>query len=342
MKRIWAVVIMLCLLCGCALAAPVRDEREQALSGDELQDIRELADCYVYAALLKGERALAHGQTPSQDYLEGVLVRVLQRRLLDNDKARADSVTLDGSAFRVLYAQLFAGGEAVVPAQPHCPCVKAVGDGLEINIVGEDADYVGLHIYRSIERDGYVTAYGDVYLQSGFDCPPVETPEEALSWVCGAILTLKRDENAPFGFTLDAYTLGDEYAVGEWQLYTDENLGFEILLPDLLASGARRTADGLEAVSDDGAISLRVRCEQNAYADGDALIAAYPALMPTLTDENSGMTVLEGAGTYMVCYRAEGMLYSFTMTYPAARADECTLYAEYLRNSFVVEAIAVG
>ena len=58
--------------------------------------------------------------------------------------------------------------------------------------------------------------------------------------------------------------------------------------------------------------------------------------------EDIHILTAQDAGMYVIVYEGDGTFYSLTITYPEEREAEFTLYAEFMRNSFVVEGEANG
>ena len=68
-------------------------------------------------------------------------------------------------------------------------------------------------------------------------------------------------------------------------------------------------------------------------SEGDMIVNVNAAI-DQITAQDSGLYVIVTAG--------EGVFHSLTVTYPEDREAEFTLYAEFLRNSFVVEGEGNG
>ena len=100
----------------------------------------------------------------------------------------------------------------------------------------------------------------------------------------------------------------------------DENGGF--------VSGVRMRSE------DAGAMSLTDYAQAlTGETEGDMLVDVL---------EDIHLLTAQDAGMYVIVYEGNGRFYSLTVTYPEEREAEFTLYAEFMRNSFVVDGEANG
>lgn len=215
-----------------------------------------------------------------------------------------------------------------------------VADALPVTY--DDDAYVGAYVYSCVEDGGCYVLECDVYLEYGGDTPPEYAIEESLRWLCAATVYVERVEG---GFTCVQCDIGDYYQAESYTKFTDEEQGYEVYLPDFFA--AHDDDYTYSCYSEDELIAgVTFRSEEYAGSLSD-----YAAALDEESDVEWLVTVREelvlltaqSEGAYVVVYLPQdGCLYSLTLTYPAERYEEFTLYAEFMRNSFFVTSIAVG
>lgn len=194
--------------------------------------------------------------------------------------------------------------------------------------------YVGAYVYSCVEDGGCYVLECDVYLEDGDDSLPLYAPDDALTWLCDATVCVKRVGNE---YELVSCEVGDYYASNGFAVAVGE--GYEVNLPDIYEVNDKDVYDYSYYAGETFVSGLRYRCEdaagQSLKVYADALKAESADMLVTL-NEDLGMIVAEDSGLYMVVYAGDGVFHSITMNYPAEREAEFTLYAEFIRNSFVV------
>lgn len=203
--------------------------------------------------------------------------------------------------------------------------------------------YVGAYVYECVEEGGCFVLSCDIYLEYNDDSLPEFAAEDALAWLCDATVCVKRVKD---GYECVKCDIGAYYQVESFESFESADNGYEVTLPDFFAANG----DGYDfsCYDEDGALVAGVtyRCEESSRED----LAAYAA---ALGDEGDGemrvdleleigMCTAHRAGVYVIVYADGGAYYSLTLTYPPERDAEFSLYAEFMRNSFLVADMSNG
>ena len=202
--------------------------------------------------------------------------------------------------------------------------------------------YVGAYVYSCVEDGGCYVLECDVYLEEGGDSLPLYAPEEAITWLCDATVCVRREGNE---YALVSCETGDYYA-SQRMVWVQEE-GYAVSLPDMYAAYADDVYD-YSCYDEAGNFLSGVRYRQED-AQGMSLAEYAQALtgesegdMIVDVQEDIGLLTAQDSGMYVIVYAGEGVFHSLTLTYPEDREAEYTLYAEFMRNSFVVEGEANG
>ena len=219
---------------------------------------------------------------------------------------------------------------------------KTVREALPVEYDGNT--YVGAYVYSCVEDGGCYVLECDVYLEDGSDSLPEMAADEALTWLCDATVCIKR---AGGSYELVSCEVGDYYAAQAFEMVENYDDGYSLILPDVYTANANDAYD-YSYYEEDGTFVSGVT--YRAEAAGGVTLEEYAAALAgesesdmeiALHDELPLITA-EAAGMYVIVYAAGDMFYSLTLTYPETREAEFTLYAEFLRNSFVVFSHANG
>lgn len=219
---------------------------------------------------------------------------------------------------------------------------KTVREALPVEYDGDT--YVGAYVYSCVEDGGCYVLECDVYLEDSSDSLPELAADEALTWLCDATICLKRDGA---GYELISCDVGDYYAAQAFEVVENLEEGYALMLPDVYAAHDADVYDYSYYEEDGSFISgITYRAET---ANGVSM-QEYATALAGESESDMGITLLEelslitaeAAGMYVIVYAAGDMFYSLTMTYPETREAEFTLYAEFLRNSFVVFSYSNG
>lgn len=213
---------------------------------------------------------------------------------------------------------------------------KTVREALPVEYDGNT--YVGAYVYSCVEDGGCYVLECDVYLEDGSDSLPEMAADEALTWLCDATICLKR---AGSSYELISCDVGDYYAAQAFEVIDNLDEGYSIMLPDVYAENENDVYSYSYYEEDGTFISgVTYRAEsaggQSMEDYAKALAGESEGDMVVTVREDLSLITAEAAGMYLIVYAAEDMFYSLTLTYPETREAEFTLYAEFLRNSFVI------
>ena len=200
----------------------------------------------------------------------------------------------------------------------------------------DDNTYIGALVYSCVEDGGCYVLECDVYAEEGGDSLPHYAPDEAITWLCDATVCAKRDGD---GYALVSCETGDYYAFGSMVMMEADD--FSVSLPDLYTVNDEDAYD-FSCYAGDGSFVSGVR-----YRVEDALdLNREEYARQLLGEENEGLIIsdlpevnmltAQDTGMYVIVYSGENQFHSLTITYPEEREAEFTLYAEFMRNSFVV------
>lgn len=199
--------------------------------------------------------------------------------------------------------------------------------------------YVGAYVYSCVEDGGCYVLECDVYLEEGGDSLPEFAADNALTWLCDATVCVKRNGNE---YELVSVEAGDYYAATAMKTTVNTEKGFEVSLPDTFVPAA----DGVDysySEEDKVVATVTYRFEE---AKGTSLADYAKSLggegMIVDVNEDLAQATAQAAGMYLVICAGEDGFHSLTLSYPAEREAEFTLYAEFMRNSFVVSGQSNG
>ena len=206
----------------------------------------------------------------------------------------------------------------------------------------ENDIYVGAYVYSCVEDGGCYVLECDVYLEAGDDTNPIDAPEDAVQWLCGATVCVTRDGS---GYGMVSCETTPYYSAMEYRTVHNDQYGYEMNVPETYV----QRDDGFDysCYEEDELVSgVRYRCEDA----GDYDLAGYAALltgeseddMTVTMKEDVGLATAQAAGLYIAVYEGNGVFYSLTVTYPEDREAEFSLYAEFMRNSLVVAGESNG
>ena len=206
----------------------------------------------------------------------------------------------------------------------------------------DENTYVGAYVYACVEDGGCYVLECDVYLEEGGDTLPLYAPDDALTWLCDATVCVQRDGG---GYALVSCDVGDYYAAQRTVAVQTE--AYSVSLPEIYTAHAQDVYDYAYYDAAGQFVSgIRYRCEDaaglslDAYAE--ALVGESEGDMIVALNEETGALTAQASGMYVIVYAGAGVFHSLTLTYPEDREAEFTLYAEFLRNSFVVAGEANG
>jgi len=209
-------------------------------------------------------------------------------------------------------------------------------------VVYEDDVYVGAHVYSCVEDGGCYILECDVYLEAGDDAMPGDAEEDALQWICGVTAAVQREGS---GYEMLSCDITPYFTAESYHTVYNSAYGFQINLPDCFT--ARK--DGYDySCYEENELVAGVTFRSETAEDADLI--AYAAMLTGETDDGMivtvkpeiGMATARAAGLYIAVYVGDGVFYSLTVTYPEDREAEFTLYAEFMRNSLIMDGESNG
>ncbi len=347
MKKLSALLLILCLCCSCALAAPVRDARDMAVEEDD--NLSALVSLMGGAVLMRDVSSLSAGETPSQPLVEGALLLGLFRFVLPRvDEQPLDDVeTVPVDILKTYYRDLFASGEFEAWDAPQCPCItRTDGSAFSFDFSDlEDDSYGGAKIYEITKSGNDLIVRADLYSSIGNEGVPAgDVPQSVLFWESGITLELQPSSASRFGYQVVSLTTTPAYengAFSEWNVTEGE--GYSMSLPQMLedkGGDVYQSADGLvtlrvETITDTRSDRLSYYLEQYQSGHIDARV---------LAEADMGYFTGETDGEYTICFANEysDSVYLLTLTFPAERQAEFSFYGEIIRNSFYGYGLAMG
>ncbi len=348
-RRMLAALMILCLAAAVfpASAAPARDARAQEVTLE--RGLQTLAN--IMANAVPGEihsetgslTLLESGQAPGADFAEQALwAAVMLSR---------PTTFVSGEEAKRLLGQLFTEGEGM--ALPDMGAFVSPAEG------GWEADphvsalCSGAYIYSArfdgtdVFADCDLYWYDASYLGGGGD-DAEEIPEEALTWVRNAQLTLRFAPETEFGYTVSAIVLSPVYEAGQtagWPEVENAEYEYSFSLPSNLAL-IREDPAHRQWRSADGAAALSVEVTEETLTYDMALARFMQAHPGRKVEQNrlSGMFYSFGEGVFSLVAVSEELpwVYAVEMTFPKERQAEYELYAEFIRNSLSVWGISNG
>lgn len=339
MKKWICVLLSLSMILSAmpaALAAPVRDmgALEVTLEGG----VQNLTDLMMSAAVLRGVEELKENEAPAAALVEGVMTVGLYRDMLP-----AQGKTLTHAEIADLYNMIFTAGEYEKITKSQCPCVTVTENGLDFDFSAlAENPAVGAHIY-SAEFDGKdVSLLCDLYYtyEGAWDQTPEMLPDDALTWLCHGEVSLRYDPEKPFGYTVNAFKLSDDYQAGmlsDWVTVENTEFEYSVNLPPILGLAEDSPACMVWETAD-GSARLTVQgMKQDCTFDQMLADFLTEAENEKITEHREfGFFTAVGRGIYEMYVMPEGMdfYYVLTLMFPPEKQGEYTLYAEFITNSF--------
>lgn len=346
MKKGLAFCLTVCLLVCCvsgALALPLRDRRDMEISLDA--ELEKLVDTLLSAAVLRGVGSLENGQTPSQPLVEGVFSMGLMCGTLPDGKGETQlEAERSDTALSAYYAAFFTEGQYAPVTDPVCPCISRGVSGLSFDLYD---------LSRGPFADGYIYSAemeGDELLlkcdvlsvdPEYFGAEAEKLPDGTAGWLCGAELLLRCAKDSPYGYTVSAFSLTEDYQAGEtqnWKTWNNTEFEYSLHIPPVLGLSQDR-ADCTVWENSDSTARLTVRCisQQGTY-DDMLFNFLEEAGDETVTEHREwDYFTAEGPGIYEMYVLPRGRDFCCTLVFdfPEEYQAEYTLYAEWIRNSLM-------
>lgn len=352
--RLLALLLAVCLafsVSPAALAAPTRDIQRTEITLD--LNVTTLVELVLGAAVLQDVPVLAAGEIPGQALVEGVISLGLFNLSLPygEEDLLAGKATLSKAALAEYYAMVFAQGEYQHGEAALSPCISWRADGLDFELSSlMENPSVGAHIYSAAFDGETVTLLCDLFTYyDEYGQTAENLPEDALTWLCNAAVTLHYAPEMPFGYTLSGYALSDTYLNGmtyDWQAVENTEFEYSVLLPSILGL-AEDDPRHMAWQTADGEVNVAIDVKDMASVSYDAALSEYLLAHPQakVTQEREFSVFYgEEEGCYTLCVAPEGLnwVYTVTMTFPAERQAEFMLYGEIIRNSLIVWGLSNG
>ena len=349
-KRLIALVLSLMLLGSSALAAPARDAQLEEMTID--RGLQTLVEMVLGAAALGDVAGLEENLPPSQRLLESALsLGIYSGNLPGAEGKQQGVVKISHEDAAACAAMLFAQDDYTPLQASDFPGLTADKNGLAFDLSVQGANpLIGAHIYSTafdgerVEVKCDLYAHYDSFLQSA-----QVLPEDALRWLCHGDITLRYAPESAFGYLVESFILSPAYLDGrlsDWQAVENTEFEYSVNIPAIL--GLAEDAPGHMAwQTADGLVNLSVDVHQEEAP-------SYEETLSRFMMNNPGLTVTEqrefsqfyavGEGIYSLLIVSEWLPWSYTLTltFPAERQAEFTLYAEFIRNSMIVWGLSNG
>lgn len=347
-----ALILALCLIfcqVSPASAAPMRDVQQADVL---LQDagLISLLETVLGGAVLQNVNALEAGAVPGQALAESALALGIAHLALPyTEEVWQGQAPLSLTSAAAMLDMLFTTGGIAFEQEITCPGVTQSDAGLTFDFSAlEGSPNVGVYAYAAQDQDGEaVTVLCDLYTYFGeFGSSAELLPEDAMTWLCNAQVSLRRAPEAGFGYTVNGFTLSDTYMDGQlaaWETIENTEFEYSLNLPAAILGLADETPRCMVWQSAEGDATLTVEAFDQT---GETWESAFNSALDEFRQQHQGETVTEemdfarftavGDGLYILCVVPAEMNWSYriTLEFPPERQAEYLLYAEFIRNSF--------
>ena len=322
MKKCVAWLLSLCLLltgAAPALAAPLRDAQAMELTVD--LGMTSLLEMVLGAAVNRDVDSLPAGEAPSQALMEGVLTLGLYQLALpySGNELFQGAATLSQTEIAEMYGDIFTSGAYAEITAPTCPCITAEKGALRFDLSSlKENPVVGVSVYSTRFDGTDADVLCDLYLYYGEMGQSAEAlPEDALTWLCQARVSLRSAPETLYGYTVNGFSLSPTYQDGmlaDWQENVNEEYGYSFNLPSIMglaqedaAHRVWQTADGAASLSNLGSDvagiaakknlskAIRLRTEEDKLMVDVSLLVTFGSSIPTVAKnvQNAVLSNLE-------------------------------------------------
>lgn len=347
MNKLTACLLALCLcLASCpALAAPTRDMRTV-----EVTDIEKLNTLlFILAQAIPEEcfgdtaqTVLACGDAPGAAFA----AKALWAACL----AEGSSGVLSQDDAASLYSQLFTIGPFDLSGQGDLVFLKETEEGYEIDPHVSSFGNLGVYLYEAVFDGKDVNAQCDLFVYEGGNkgralLSADELNEASVTWRCSLTLSLRFAPEMKYGFTLNSLSLSPAFRWGNfsrWEEMSNEEYAYTVCLPEGLApAGEASLWRGAE-----GDVSFSIKASDGGVPY-DQAFADYKLKHPdekVIQDRLYDCFYILSPGLFEMVVTGEDYpgTYTVTLSFPADRQAEFSLYAEIIRNSFSVWGMSNG
>ena len=338
MRRIVALVWMMCLLAGGACAE----------AGADFSAMLPLLDLTASAALRVGE-------TPENITADGTLSQAFVYNFFLLGQSADASLGITADMLADPAAQSAYLSRAFDAKQPSLSGILAFE---------EEFSYIGVQPMASAMNDegDRITLYGDLYQAAGPADSLTEEQYLQMSWLNHRVVAeMHRDAEAPGGWKLislafeAAIMLEDDTQDAFTQTmaeYVNADLGFSLQYPAVFTEDVlHESAGGVSGTLADGKASFYARRSANEQAV--TLEAYVDGLAQQLPGAQAGIDEISLTGR-VISRRADGQtqvdlvivtsswIYEAQLCYAPELADEFALYSEYMTNSFMADELGIG
>lgn len=353
MKRIfaWFLAFSLALAAVPACAAPTRDPVRQDVVIEP--GMQMLAETVLGAAVFTGTAGLEENAAPSQALVEAAFALGLYNLSLPHDGGDLmdGRPTMTAEETQADYPLLFVSGAYSLPASAAMAGVSRTQAGMTFDLTQlEDAPKIGVYLYSvSVSGGERVEVAADLFTYYGdMGAEAEELPEDALTWLCHADMTLLRAPETAYGYRVISFGLSERYEAGmldEWQTVENAACEYSVNLPPIFGL-ADDTAAHMLWQTADGSAMIRIDVEEKT--------AGITQLLQSWQGSHPGRSVSReldfdtyysrGDSDYQLWTTSDELntVYHVTLQFPAERQDEYALYSEFIRNSLIVWGISNG
>lgn len=252
-RFIWILVI--CLILANIPATSLGEEKQVDASA-----IQPFLDIIVDAADAREIDAMSMGQADAASLTYGIMYRLIYRGIIPATVSDEGIALMDQDALQVLYNQLFAAGEFVLPEEDCCDMIKRFDQGLSFDVSTASGGIAGAHIILAQEQEqtGRLRVVAELYRSQEDYYTFAPEDLDSTEWFGVAEFQLQQDEQSMFGYTLVSYGKYVDSDTMEHSLldYADEAMGFFIQYPNAFEGQLQTTDNGVTATLPDGSASF--------------------------------------------------------------------------------------
>jgi len=353
LKRLFCLLLTLGLLLSVmpfALAAPTREIQRSEITVD--LELESLLDLVLGAAVMRGVNALEENQAPDPSLVEGMLALGLYSQYLPYHGADLweNRASLTHDEISGYYGRIFSYGNYAIPASVSGEGVILTKQGMDFDLSAlQNNPIIGTHVYSTAFDGTHVTLACDLFAYYGdFGQAPEFLPEDALTWLCNAQVTLEYSPDQAQHYTVCAFSLSKAYLDGmiyEWQAVENTEYEYSVAIPAIFGLAEDAPACMVWQTAD-GEATLTIQAHEAMAGDYNAVLENFLKDASMLLAENREFSYFSavGEGLYELHLVPEGINwhYILTLQFPPERQAEFTLYAEFICNSLTAWGAANG
>lgn len=355
-RKMISLLLALLLLSACpsALAVPTRDARNAEVTDEGVQALAEvLFSAYIgpdWETALATERVRAGCiLTAAEDAAGPMAWQALAYAM----ERAAPTTVIPVREAAALAAQVWTGGTWDAAGAAESGLLRVSGDTVELLAERLHGEWrLGAYLYDiDFGADG-VRALADLYAcPADYEGPVEELPAEAAVWLLGGAFTFRAAPGAAFGYTADECVFTPAYGDGmlaAWQDIDNAEQAYSVRLPSQFTQPSETLdpAPGTAWKNADGTAEIAVYAAASGKTFAQTLESfreAHPGWEIRAEEEFDRICGMgEGAFEMWVTSPAIPVAYCVVLRFPAERQAEYTLYAEWIRNSFIAWEISNG